>query len=51
MQFYASKLQKFPSILFIKITFQGVLNIGSKRKAGKWRKENTNATNVESQKF
>ena len=48
MHFYASKFQKFPSILFIKITFQGVLNTGSKRKAGKWQKENANATNAES---
>ena len=28
-----------------------MLNTGSKRKAGEWRKENANATNVESQKF
>ena len=39
MHFYASKFQKFPSILFIKITFRGVLNTGSKRKASEWRKE------------
>ena len=43
--------RKFSSILSIKITFQGVLNTGLKRKAGEWRKENANATNVESQTF
>ena len=51
MHFYASKFQNFPSILFIKIMFQGVLNAGSQRKIGEWRKENANATNVESQTF
>ena len=51
MPFYASKFQKFSSILFIKITFQGVLKTSSKWEAGEWRKEDANATNVESQKF
>ena len=51
MHFYTSKFQKFLSILFIKITFQGVLNTGSKKKAGETRKENTSTANVESQKF
>ena len=31
--------------------FQGVLNAGSQTKIGEWRKENANATNVESQTF
>ena len=44
------KVSKVPVDFFIKITFQGVLNTGSKRKAGEWRKENANATNVENQK-
>ena len=51
MHFHASKFQKFLSIIFIKIVFQGVLNTGSKRKVDEWRKENTNTTNVESQIF
>ena len=49
--FWASKFQKFLSILFIKITFQGVLITVSKRKAREWRKENTSANSVQSQKF
>ena len=51
MHFYTSKFRKFPSILLIKIKFQGVLHTGSKRKASEWCKENTNATSAKSQKF